>query len=145
MPPAKGRKVAASRKKKQTRLTFEAVDQTSSPAPLALLGPSPAKIRYAKPTTSRSTKAIPSSSVDNDSESDDPILSSAVPTRNTPTATVPKKNGKLPFKKGPLPTPFKSSQMPGGGNRSSGRQTPERSFSHFQLTCSSRDFRRLGR
>lgn len=116
MSPAKGRKIAASRKKKQTRLTFETVDQPSSSGPS---GPSPAKVRYEKPTTSRSTETMPSSSVNDNSENDEPIHSSAVPARNTSAAT--KKNGKLPFKKGPLPTSLKSSQTLGGAAQSSGK------------------------
>ena len=110
MPPPKGRKIAASKKKKQTRLTFDPVDQSSSPAP----GPSPAKVRYAKSAPPLSKGSMPSSSlqIEEDSDSGDPITSSALSARFKPPV---RKNGRLPFKKAaPLPTPVKSSQLLGG-------------------------------
>ena len=88
----------ARRSKRQTRLTFNPVDRSSSPANM-----SPATVRYELPgKKQRPTPVSSFTGLVNDSESED-VLSSAIP-------AVAKENQKLPFK--PLPTPAKSSQQP---------------------------------
>jgi hypothetical protein len=94
-----------ARRKRQTRLAFDAVDLTSSPPTTNM---SPANVRYELPRT-RQTRQTPVSSVqlpENNSGSDEVLSFSKKHDLTTPASR--KKNGKLPFK--PLPTPAKSSQ-----------------------------------
>ncbi|KAE8451476.1 hypothetical protein EG329_003549 [Mollisiaceae sp. DMI_Dod_QoI] len=88
-----------ARRKRQTRLTFDPVNQSSSPS-LS----SPAQVRYALNGTKR-TPASSRQDIADPFESDD-VLSSSKKADFSPAA---QKNGKLPFKA--LPTPAKSSQI----------------------------------
>jgi len=79
-------------RKRQTRLTFDPIDQSSSPATM-----SPANVRYALPGGKRQTPASSVQKFLDNSESDD-VLSSAM------KETTVQKGSKA------LPTPAKSSQ-----------------------------------
>jgi len=91
-----------ARRKKQTRLTFDAVDRSSSPAHM-----STAKAHYSLP----SQRSTPLSSMQPDpvEDTDDDILASSKKSSVKRSPASRSKNGKLPFKA--LPTPAKSSQM----------------------------------
>jgi hypothetical protein len=105
-----------ARRKRQTLLTFDPIDLSSSP-PTANM--SPAKVRYELPRT-RQTRQAPASSVqlpENDSESDEILTSSKKHHLRTPASGKSNANAKLPFK--PLPTPAKSSQTQVKANSSS--------------------------
>lgn len=90
---------AKSSRKRQTRLTFDPVNQSSSPS-----GPSPAKVRYQLDGVTRTPASTRPESADGFGSDD--VLSSSKKDDFTP---VQKKTGKIPFK--PLPTPAKSSQV----------------------------------
>ncbi|KAN0106536.1 protein of unknown function (DUF4211) domain containing protein [Hyaloscypha variabilis] len=94
-----------ARRKHQTRLTFEPVDQSSSPANM-----SNTEVRVEIPSKRQRPTPVSSFVGAIDSESED-MLSSAV--RNDfsdQDSGITKEIQKLPFK--PLPTPAKSSQLP---------------------------------
>jgi hypothetical protein len=94
-----------ARRKHQTRLTFEPVDQSSSPANM-----SHTEVRVEIPSKRQRPTPVSSFVGAIDSESED-MLSSAV--RNDfsdQDSGITKEIQKLPFK--PLPTPAKSSQLP---------------------------------
>jgi hypothetical protein len=90
--------------KRQTRLTFDPVDRSSSPANM-----SPAKVRYEFPgKKQRETPVSSFTGITNDSESEDVLSFTKKDDFNIEGPAAAKKNQKLPFK--PLPTPAKSSQ-----------------------------------
>jgi len=91
-----------ARRKKQTRLTFDPVDRSSSPARM-----SAAKAHYSLP----GQRSTPLSSMQPDpvEDTDDDILASSKKSSVKSSPASRSKNGKLPFKA--LPTPAKSSQM----------------------------------
>lgn len=92
-----------ARRKKQTRLTFDPLDRSSSTANM-----SPTKVRYELPgTRQRQTPASSLQMAANSSDSED-VLSSAKKNDFSAESPGAKENEKLPFK--PLPTPAKSSQ-----------------------------------
>lgn len=92
-----------ARRKRQTRLTFDPVDRSSSPVNM-----SPAKVRYELPGKRQRQPPVSSfTGFTNDSESED-VLSSVKKDDFSIESSAPAKNQKLPFK--PLPTPAKSSQ-----------------------------------
>jgi hypothetical protein len=89
-----------ARRKRQTRLMFDPVDRSSSPANM-----SPAKMRPEFPgTRQRPTPVSSFARFKNDSESEDVLP----PGKKDAAPATAKRNQKLPFK--PLPTPAKSSQ-----------------------------------
>lgn len=95
------------RSKRQTRLTFNPVDQSSSP----VANMSPAKVRYELPgKKQRPTPVSSFTGLVNDSGSEDVLSSAMNKGSHHDTPAVAKENEKLPFK--PLPTPAKSSQLP---------------------------------
>jgi hypothetical protein len=105
-----------ARRKQQTRLTFDPVDRSSSPANM-----SPAKVRYELPgKRQRPTPVSSFTGFVNDSESED-ILSSTMKNDSSNEAPAAAEGVKLPFKA--LPTPAKSSQQPAQVNTSLGRLT----------------------
>lgn len=89
--------------KKQTRLTFNPVDRSSSPAN----GPSPAKIRYELPGYERTPASGLGKSADG-SESEDVLSSANGKVEGQVVGSKSCKAGKVPMKG--LPTPVKSSQ-----------------------------------
>jgi len=97
-----------ARRKRQTRLTFDAVDEKSSPA----MKMSPAKVRYQK-AGSQSAKQtgtpLSSSQIVVDDSGSEDILSSAHKAANTPTRRTSGRK-KTPLFARALPTPVKSSQ-----------------------------------
>lgn len=100
-----------ARRKRQTRLTFASLDQSTSPSTK-----SPAKVRNQLDGAERTTASSHQDPADEfESESED-VLSSS---KKEESSLAPQKmNGKLPFK--PLPTPAKSSQPQTQADESSG-------------------------
>jgi len=92
------------RRKQQTRLTFDPVDRSSSPANM-----SPAKVRYELPGKKQRPTPVSSFTGVNDSESEDILSSTLKGDISSETSAAAKENRKLPFKL--LPTPAKSSQQ----------------------------------
>jgi hypothetical protein len=113
-----------ARRKQQTRLTFNPVDRSSSPANM-----SPAKVRYELPSKRQRPTPV-SSFMDfvNDSESED-VLSSTIK-NGSDNDSAAKEDQKLPFK--PLPTPAKSSQQLAQADTSLGTFT----FPNYQCALS---------
>jgi hypothetical protein len=94
-----------ARRKRQTRLTFDPVDRSSSPANM-----SPAKVRHELPgKRQRQTPASSFTGFTNDSENGDVLSSVKKGDFSIESSAPAKKNQKSPFK--PLPTPAKSSQL----------------------------------
>jgi hypothetical protein len=120
----------ARRSKRQTRLTFDPIDRSSSPANM-----SHAKVQYEIPgKKQRPTPVSSFTGLVDDSESED-VLSSAMNNGSyNDTPAVPKENQKRPFK--PLPTPAKSSQKPTQVDSSFGKFT----FHLFSRACDPLEF-----
>jgi hypothetical protein len=93
-----------ARRKRQTRLTFDPVDRSSSPANM-----SPTKVRYELLGKRQGQTPISSfAGFSNESESEDMLSSAKKDGLGIETPAAAKKSEKLPFKT--LPTPAKSSQ-----------------------------------
>jgi len=98
-----------ARRKRQTRLTFDAVDENASPANKM----SPAKVRYQKtgkqPVKQTGTPTSSFQIIVGQSDSDD-ILSSGQKAATTPTRRTSGRNKTTAIPTRALPTPVKSSQ-----------------------------------
>lgn len=103
MPP-KDRRTAASKRKKQTRLTFDPLDPSSP----AKQGPSPAKVRFEKNGLPHSPRPVQSSAtaVADDSDSDDILFSSSIATGQM----APERSRRNPFTSSAVETSYRSRQ-----------------------------------